>query len=558
MARDGGWVVQLHLVRTFGPPKGGWIGKHHLPPRCHRNRGKVGDYKTAGPHLFRMAKKGDALTLSITKDFKGKYRADFVATIPSLKQTAPYLNRLNSNLFFGGEANFKAVRLEVDGKVIDPGIAPRSYAEYTGPQGWMKFQPGSSLPPYFDGQTGVGIGKDGLEFNGHILRTTAGDFINKDFTLDVVYRFGFDQKSPLFIGLGENGRDSGNWILNSICSRVHGPLSDGVATVTFHSFFQEPVFAKLGKDHPGPNLFRLEKRGNALLMGICADYKGRYEPDFVTVIPSLKWQTPYLNDKNSYLFVGDGSTVEQMRLIVDGKPVTSADDSVVASGTPAAPAATPNPTRPPATANPVAPPPTVAAPSPAAVLRPANIASLFQLGGAAGLPPYLHASAKSVADAQGLRGEVRTVATDLLDHNFTLDLLYIQSLEDNDFFAGIGEGQDGARVAFKATGPKHDGQAFIAVAKSNDIRIGNLGKSVSRNLLRIQKRGNTLTFSVWVNYSDGAAADFVQSIPDLKGAAPYLTRLNSALFIDGSGTAIGVNLIIDGKPAGPGTRCPRN
>jgi len=61
-----------------------------------------------------------------------------------------------------------------------------------------------------------------------------------------------------------------------------------------------------GREHPGPNLVRLQKRCDTLLMGICIDYHDQYQPDFQAIIPSLRSQAPYLTDKNSTLFFGDG------------------------------------------------------------------------------------------------------------------------------------------------------------------------------------------------------------------------------------------------------------
>ena len=124
----------------------------------------------------------------------------------------------------------------------------------------------------------------------------------------------------MIAGIGENGHDDGNWILNSVASRVHGPGHDGIATVTFHDFNGDPVFAKLGPDHAGPNLLRVRKLGDTLTFAICADYKGKFEPDFSSTVPSLSTQAHDLTVRNTSLFVYGGGTIEKMRLVVDGQP----------------------------------------------------------------------------------------------------------------------------------------------------------------------------------------------------------------------------------------------
>ena len=317
-ARDGGWIVNSVLSRIHGPKHGGYAT---VTMHRQRQEGRVGDFKTAGPHLFRLEKKGNALTMAIFAKYDGKAtKPDFTKTIPRLQEAAPYLNRVNSALFFGGDAWFRAVRLEVDGKLVEAGLKPAgARTELAGNEGFFRLKTGNPFPDFLAADAGLMTAAQGLPLaEGHSVRTRGVDFLSRDFTLDVVFRFAPDSRETMIVGIGENGRE-GNWILNSVCSRVHGPAHGGYATITWNHRFEEGLVGKFGRDHPGPNLFRLQKRGDTLTMAICVDYKGTYAPDFVKTIPSLSLAAPYLNARNTPLFIADGGLVEQVRLVLDGK-----------------------------------------------------------------------------------------------------------------------------------------------------------------------------------------------------------------------------------------------
>ena len=322
-AHDGGWVVNSILCRLDGPGRGG-----HAAIVFHRKfeHLKVGDFKTAGPHLFRLEKKGDTLTMAITANYQGgAAEPDFSETIADLKKTAPYLSRLNSALFFGGDATFKAVRLKINGKLVDPGPpATRGFKDVTGPEHLIKLAAVKRLPHFF-ASSELPIDPEGLNLSGKSVRTRAADFVNKNFTFDVVYHFRpRDGRSIMLVGIGENGREGG-WLVDTVCARVHGPVHGGLVNIGSDHNPYEPLVGKLGPDHPGPSFCRLQKCGDTLLMAVCADYKGKFEPDLVKTIPNLRQVAPYLTPKNSALFLSDGGVIEQVRLVVEGEPVESYD-----------------------------------------------------------------------------------------------------------------------------------------------------------------------------------------------------------------------------------------
>ena len=54
-----------------------------------------------GPHLLRIEKTGDAITVSLCVDYKGEFTADYTRTIGDVRAAAPFLNNKNTYLFFG-------------------------------------------------------------------------------------------------------------------------------------------------------------------------------------------------------------------------------------------------------------------------------------------------------------------------------------------------------------------------------------------------------------------------------------------------------------------------
>jgi len=83
-----------------------------------RNRGgsskRLTNLRSRGPHLFRIEKKGTAVTFSVDIDADGKGEDDVEVTIPDIAEYTPFLHAKNSHLFFGGGARFTKVRLAVE------------------------------------------------------------------------------------------------------------------------------------------------------------------------------------------------------------------------------------------------------------------------------------------------------------------------------------------------------------------------------------------------------------------------------------------------------------
>ena len=161
--------------------------------------------------------------------------------------------------------------------------------------------------------------------DGKLIRTRAGDFLNKNFTFDVVFRFKPDNDKDFMVGIGEGAIDNYS-VLRPVFALAR-PRRGGGNRRHGQVFRRgEKEWAKYGDGHPGPHLLRLRKQGDALMMELCVDYKSTFQPTAVHGIPSLHGAAPYLTGKNSFLFIeGDGGTVEQVRLVVEGEAVVSGD-----------------------------------------------------------------------------------------------------------------------------------------------------------------------------------------------------------------------------------------
>lgn len=537
--RDGAWILNSAYIKVHGVDDKGKciLGVSNM--RDERSLGSIGD--SSGPHLMRIEKHGAALTIGVCADYKDKYVPTFAKTIPDIRRAAPFLNKLNSSLFFlgGAATRLQAMRLVVDGKAAES--AKEAVAKTGEDDAAIDKMPlislagQSGLPPWLKANARALADNEGIR--GGELRSVDHDLILKDFTFDLLYEFKENEDAHILIGLGENGRNGG-WILNSVLAHVTGPASDGQIMFNPSSERIDHPFIGHTAKATGPHMFRLQKRGNTLTMAVCADYKDRFETTFSKTIPDLAAVAKFLNKTNSTIFVMGNCTLKAARLVVNGKPAEGGSAMAAASGG-AGDAAS------------------GAHGGETAAAGIEDKTPLISLAGQAGLPAWLKGNNDALAGPQGIdRGELRTAAQDLIKHDFTFDVLY-QTKEDSPAtLIGIGEnGRNGGAIinsllAF-VHGPRDDGRVTLLLDDQfHPAEIGRLGKETGPFLFRMQKRGRTLTFSVDSRY-DGKKfnAEFSRSIPDLPTVAPYLTSTNSTLFIEVHTAIKAVRLIVDGKPA---------
>ena len=299
-----------------------WPGIVLVTPQSRAAANRCIQDRRAAPVPIR--KKGGYIDDSDLHNYKGgEVKPDFTKTLADFAKTTPWLNRLNSNLFFGGEATFKAVRLEVNGKPVSPGEPTGKKAAATdGTENQFFSLAGQAgLPKYLKCDLKALADEEGIR--GGEVRTVDTDYFKKDFVLDLIVQFKAGDQSSALIGIGENGRDGG-WLVNSIVCDIRAPgarWGGGQASFWLHRNGEKQLIGEFKT--AGPHLFRFAKKGNALTTAICANYKGgAVKPDFTKTLPDFATATPWLNRLNSSLFFGGEATFKAVRLEVNGKPVS--------------------------------------------------------------------------------------------------------------------------------------------------------------------------------------------------------------------------------------------
>jgi len=69
----------------------------------------MGRFRTVGPHLARIRRKGELVTFEVDVDNDGPSPDDFARTIPDIRAFVPELHEKNTQFFFGGAALFQKV-----------------------------------------------------------------------------------------------------------------------------------------------------------------------------------------------------------------------------------------------------------------------------------------------------------------------------------------------------------------------------------------------------------------------------------------------------------------
>ena len=78
---------------------------------------------------------------------------------------------------------------------------------------------------------------------------------------------------------------------------------------------------------PVPTCSEFKNAGNTLTFAILPlNYHGVFTADLIKTLPDLQATAPYLNAKNSGIFMADGGIIEQVRLsVVEGQSTESTD-----------------------------------------------------------------------------------------------------------------------------------------------------------------------------------------------------------------------------------------
>ena len=394
----------------------------------------------------------------------------------------------------------------------------KSTASEKSSRDWYSFK-GSKRWPSFLERSPVAVGREGLRGLGtnsggrQYIRTTAKDFLTKDFLFEIVFAITKDD-GIAYVGIGE-GRSlkAGDEPGNSVNLRIHPPISMqgevGLSKVG-------PGGTVIGR-LPNEGLHRviIRKLDKAVTFTIDVDNDGESPDDIEQTIPDIGDFAPFLNSKNCHVFFGGGSTFQQVRLTVG------------AASHAASPAA-----------------PQIKSSSPGSS---STGKSLFDLSNGLTSKGQLTVKPNTV---------VRTRLGDYLEKDFQFDVTFVipeaTALDpiDRSIVVGIGEGtfdrlREVERCVRLKIYPlvKHIGDGQIDLGKTGgdgrldrgSIQVLGAIRKTGTHKLSVIKSASAVTFKVDMD-NDGESPDDIETtIPDFKEFAPYLHSKNGFLFFGGGG-----------------------
>lgn len=162
-----------------------------------------------------------------------------------------------------------------------------------------------------DGVRFLGFPKH-YDFEAGIIVTRDRNFLDRNFIFEVLVTFG-PNDGITHIGIGSGRQDgAANRRAESVFIRFHAP-HHGDGGVSLQGWERpEVVFGNARQN--GVHLVRMTKEGDSLAIEVDPENDGPSDDDFETVIPDLREYAPYLNTKNSTLFLGGTGTLVATRL----------------------------------------------------------------------------------------------------------------------------------------------------------------------------------------------------------------------------------------------------
>lgn len=169
-------------------------------------------------------------------------------------------------------------------------------------------------------------------------------------------------------------------------------------------------------------------------------------------------------------------------------------------------------------------------------------------------PAYLKASDAAIFNKEGLRLQGRNYVRTRDGNNLGLDFTFelVVTIQDKEEFAFVGLGagiktpphdepDDGAWL--RLLPPDRGGDVVLCHEWEKGNELGKV-KSAGTHLVRIQKKGDTVTFSVDVGNDGPGAEDIEHTVPDIRAFAPNLNEKNGYLFFGGGGLFSEIGLAV--------------
>jgi FlgO protein len=389
-------------------------------------------------------------------------------------------------------------------------------------RGQVRMPSSKELPGFILARDDAMITKDGLVLgSGRLVRSKDSNFAKRDFVFEITYTFGVLNSSDrrdesVHVGIGDdsNGRGHPKKCI-ALDIRPTSLQSEGRITLVRGSDGQggdsERLFGNVRK--PGPHRIRIQKAGSELTFHLDVDNDGESVDDLEMTIPDISEHAPFLNEKNSYLYINGGGVFTNPRLTFGN----------------------------------------VQGPKELAVGKAAPVGGMAPLGRGQPWPAFLVAGNNSLLLKDGLEVQnqtfVATKRTDFLEKDFTfeVELLFPTWTErgplDQIVHVAIGEpnpGQSPDRCVYMSIRPPDINDGYCDLGRSaKGTPYGGGGRQLTKlrsrgpHLFRIEKKGKQVTFSVDVGADGNGKEDAELTIPDIAEYAPFLHKKNSQIFFGG-------------------------
>ena len=168
-------------------------------------------------------------------------------------------------------------------------------------------------------------------------------------------------------------------------------------------------------------------------------------------------------------------------------------------------------------------------------------------------PTFLKSCDAAVFNKDGLRIQGRNYArtrdASYLGRDFTFEI--VVTIQEGEAFAFVGLGagigtppydEPDAGAWLRLLPPDRGGDVVLCHEWKKGTELGKI-KSAGTHLVRIQKKGDAVTFSVDVGNDGPSPEDIENTVSDLRGFAPNLNEKNSCLFFGGGGLFTEVGLV---------------
>jgi hypothetical protein len=388
------------------------------------------------------------------------------------------------------------------------------------------------LPGFILASADAYLTKDGLEVQpGSIVRTERADYVTGDFVFEIIYTFPKTAtRDPLdqitYFGIGGDNVDE-RLPRKCVALAIYPTTMNGQGPIKLartsdgRGSYRDIIIGHNRK--LGPHRVWIEKVGAALTFRVDVDNDGETPDDLEFTIPDISEYAPYLNEKNSFLFIGGGANFTQGRL------TRSRNLNVV-----------PN----------------------SAALQASNMLPVRR---GKPWPAFLQPGDNTLIVRDGLevlpQTYVATKRADFVEKDFTFEVELVfpsssdRQILDQIVHIAIGAphpGQSPDSSVYTSIRPPDVNDGYVDVAKSergraihgSEKRLTNL-RSRGPHIFRIQKKGSAVTFAVDVD-ADGKSDDDAQlTIPDLGEYAPFLHNKNSHLLFGGGARFTKVRLSIE-------------